>query len=212
VEAHHWEVYLFGAGQSLHGERSGLAPAMEANYGPFEDAQLQFQIPMAYARGEEGQSRHGFGDVQAGFKYRFLQETGVLPQLAIYPQVQAPTGRSGEGLGAGHWRILIPLWAQKSFGEWTTFGGGGWWRNPGVGNHDYTIWGWQVQRAFGEGRSLGVEIFHQGAPSEDEPATTCWDLGFECPIAPHLQLVGSAGRFFQGGRGSVFYVGIRGKV
>jgi len=212
VDLHHWEVYLFATGQTFQGARSGLAPAVEANYGPFEDAQLLVQVPLAYGDGADGLRHRGFGDLTVGFKYRFLHETGTAPQIALYPQIEAPTGSADDGLGGGHWRVLLPVWIQKSFGPWTTYGGAGWWRNPGLGNRNFTQWGWLVQRALGEGYSLGAEIFHQGSPDLDTPASTVWNLGFECVLAPHFQLVGSGGRAFQGGRGSQFYLGIRGKT
>ena len=212
VDLHHWEVYLFAAGQTVQGVRSGLAPAVEANYGPFPDAQIQFQLPLAYGDGEDGLRHRGLGDTQVGFKYRFVHESDDLPQIAVYPQVQAPTGSTGDDLGSGHWRIFLPVWLQKSFGSWTTYGGGGWWRNPGQDNRNYAVWGWQVQRELGEGYSLGAEVFHQASPALGQAATTVWNLGFECVLAAHLQLVGSAGRSFQGGSGSQFYLGIRGKT
>lgn len=210
VGLHHWEVYLFGSGQAAGGSRSGLAPAMEANYGPFEDVQFQFQIPMAYGPGADGQQHHGYGDTEVGVKYRFVHESDDLPQIAVYPQILAPTGRSEEGLGSGHVKVYVPIWLQKSFGKWTTYGGGGWMRNPGQDNRDYTTWGWLLQRGLGEGYSVGAEVFHQGATTVSGKATTSWNLGFECALLAHLQVVGSGGRIFQGEKGSQYYLGLRG--
>jgi len=212
VDLHHWEAYLFATGQTFQGARSGLAPAAEANYGAFQDVHFQLQLPLAYGDGADGFRHRGLGDAQFGFKYRFVHEAGNLPQIAFYPQVQAPTGRAEEGLGSGHWRVFLPIWLQKSFGDWTTYGGGGWWRNPGQDNRDYTVWGWQLQRNLGAGASVGAEVFHQASPAVGKPATTAWNLGFELPLSTRLQLVGSGGRVFQGGSGSQFYVGIRGKT
>lgn len=212
VELHQWEAYVFAIGQTFQGVRSGLAPAAEANYGAFPDVHFQFQLPMAYGDGNDGLRHRGLGDAQFGVKYRFVHESSSLPQIALYPQIQAPTGRAEDGLGSGHWRVFLPVWLQKSFGAWTTYGGGGWWRNPGQGNRDYTVWGWQLQRELKQGYSIGAEVFHQASPALGTPTTTVWNLGFECVLAPHLQLVGSGGRAFQGGSGSQFYVGIRGKT
>ena len=213
VALHHWEVYLFSMGQTMAGIRSGLGPAMEANYGPFQDAQIQFQIPMAYTdqdRGPSGGTRHGFGDVEVGFKYRFLHETEDVPQVAVYPQVFTPTGSEEEGLGAGHWKVLLPVWLQKGFGAWTTYGGVGWWRNPGDGNRNFLQYGWLLQRELAEGWSLGAEIFHQDSSGPGQPAFTTWDLGFEAALVNHLQLVGSGGRVLQGMKGRPDYLGLRG--
>ena len=212
VDLHRFEAFLFTAGQSSQGLRSGLGPALEVNYGPFVNAQLQLQVPLAFSGDSDGSHHRGYGDTQLGFKYRFREETEGAPQLALYPQIQAPTGAAAEGLGAGHWRLFLPLWLQKRFGQWTTCGGGGWWRNPGAGNRDYTQWGWLLQRELREDCTVGAEVFHQGATTVGGRPTTSWNLGCELPLAPHLQLVGSAGRAFQGGSGSQYYIGIRGRT
>ncbi len=59
VNTHRWETYLFMQGVVSHGTRSGLLPAYEANYGPFTNAQLQFQIPVAFERRPDGSRDQG---------------------------------------------------------------------------------------------------------------------------------------------------------
>ena len=210
VERHHWETYLFAQGFNTPGGRSGVLPAFEANYGPFANAQLQFQIPIAYEVDEQGLRHRGLGDLQMGFKYRFLEETAGRPQMALYPQIQAPTGREVTGLGNDHWRFYLPLLFQKSFGPWTTYGGPGWWRNPGEGKRDYATFGWLVQRSFGEDFSLGAEIFHQGADVEGGKGATTFNLGFTRSLSPRWAAVGSLGRVFHGETGHQLYLGLRG--
>ena len=95
--------------------------------------------------------------------------------------------------------MLLPLWLQKGFGPWTTYGGVGWWRNPGPGNRDFLQYGWLLQRELAEGWSLGGELFHQDASGTGQRAYTTWNLGFEARLADHLQLVGSGGRIFARG-------------
>jgi hypothetical protein len=211
VDLHHWELYLFTAGQVSSGRASGLGPAMEANYGPFEDVQLQIQVPLAYGTGGDGQRHRGLGNLGVGFKYRFLHESEGTPQMALYPSVLAPAG-GGEVLGDSHWRLFLPLWAQKGFGPWSLVGGGGWMRNPGQGNRDYTVAGLLLQRQLAEGYSVGVEVFHQGASDVDDPGFSTWNIGFECALTSHLQLVGSGGEVFRGVKGTQFYLGLRGHL
>lgn len=210
VETHHWETYLFTQGVVSRGARTGLLPAFEANYGPFANAQIQFQIPVAYERRQDGSRNQGLGDLQAGFKYRFVQEGDARPQVAIYPQVQAPTGREAAGLGSGHWRLYVPLLFQKSFGPWTTYGGPGWWRNPGEGNRNYATFGWQVQRSFGETLSLGTEVFHQGADAIGGTSSTTCNVGFIKGLGPRFAVLGTVGRVFHGETGHQVYLGVRG--
>ncbi len=210
VERGHWETYLFMQGVVSHGARLGLLPAFEANYGPFANAQIQFQVPIAYEQGLDGRREHGLGDLQTGFKYRFIQEGDSVPQMAIYPQVQAPTGRAAAGLGSGHWRLYIPLLFQKSIGPWTTYGGPGWWRNPGEGKRNYLTFGWQVQRNFGEDFSLGAEVFHQGADATGGTGSATFNVGFLRALGPHFSVLGTIGRVFHGETGHQVYVGVRG--
>jgi hypothetical protein len=42
----------------------------------------------------------------------------------MFPLLELPTGNEHRGLGAGHVSAFLPIWVQKSFGEWTTYGGG----------------------------------------------------------------------------------------
>lgn len=210
VETHHWETYLFMQGVVSHGAKSGLLPAFEANYGPFANAQIQFQIPVAFEQRPDGSRRQGLGDLQAGFKYRFIQEGEAIPQIALYPQIQAPTGNERAGLGGGHWRLYVPLLFQKSFGPWTTFGGPGWWRNPGDGNRDYLTFGWQLQRSFGEAFSVGAEVFHQGADVVGSAGSTTFNLGFIQALGPRFAILGTLGRVFHGETGHQIYFGVRG--
>jgi hypothetical protein len=55
-------------------------------------------------------------------------------------QPHVPTGNAERGLGTGHTHGFMPLWLQKSFGKWLTYGGG-YWINPGgvfdIGNVGY---------------------------------------------------------------------------
>jgi len=212
VDLHHWEIFLFAQGQTSAGARSGIFPAVEANYGPFRNAQIQVQVPMAYADGSDGRLRHGLGDLQVGFKYRFLEEESAGVQVSAYPQIQVPTGREEEGLGGGHYRIFLPVWLQKSFGAWSVCGGGGWWRNPGADERDFAVGGLLVQRQFGETAFLGLEVFHQQASSTEAPASTAWNVGGGITLSPHLQAIASGGRTFSGPSGSQFYVGLRGTL
>ncbi len=57
----------------------------------------------------------------------------------------------------------MPIWVQKSFGPWTTYGGVGetiFNRVPGYRNFPYA--GWLVQRDIGKKWTLGAETFYHG--------------------------------------------------
>ena len=53
--------------------------------------------------------------------------------------LELPTGNESRGLGEGRLHAFLPVWIQKSFADWTTYGGGGYWFNRDIdfGDRDY---------------------------------------------------------------------------
>ena len=104
--------------------------------------------------------------------------------------------------GAEHRRTGSPLevllaflkLGLTSFGGWQTYGGGGYWINPGAGNKNYWFAGWQLQRQITEQLALGGEIFHQTADSAGASDSTGFNLGGVFDITEHHHLLFSAGR------------------
>jgi hypothetical protein len=134
VDYRHWEVYL--ASQVEHGDGpwSGTGPHIEVNYGALSNLQLHLITPFEFILPSEGTGRYGYGDTELGVKYRFIQENDWRPMVGVFPLVELSTGSSGNGLGSGETQAFLPVWVQKSFGAWQTYGGGGYWINPGTGN------------------------------------------------------------------------------
>ena len=122
-------------------------------------------------------ARFGYGDTELGLKWRLVHEGASMPQIATFPIVEVPTGDSARGLGSDETQVFLPLWAQKSFGPWTTYGGGGYWVNPGEGNRNWWFFGWQAQREVAKGLSVGGELFHGTSRAVGKPGETRFDLG-----------------------------------
>ena len=51
------------------------------------------------------------------FKYRFVHQTGMLPDIGTFPLVEVPSGNYEEGFGNGRAQYFLPIWAQKDFGK-----------------------------------------------------------------------------------------------
>lgn len=155
----HWEIYIFATGGGRQGETAADG-GLDLNYGAAPDLQLTAVLPLSYEKA--GSTRFGAGDVELAAKYKFLHQRkgGALPDVAFFPRVFVPTARSG--LGSGRVRVLLPLWAQKDFGPWALFGGGGYQVNPGAGNRDYWLTGLGLTRAVTKKLTLGTEIYHHG--------------------------------------------------
>jgi len=207
VDIGHLELYVFSQGGHVTGESSGFAPAIEFNYGILPDTQFHVIVPYAYDRSQGLPSQGGLGDTEVGIKYRFLHETETLPQLGIFPFVEIPTGDAGRRLGSGHTQVYLPIWLQKAWGPWTSYGGYGWWRNPGDGNRNWTYAGWLVQRDLGDMLTLGVEGFRTTATTWAGQASTGFNVGGQVNLSPTHHILFSAGRNVAGAAQTYFYFG-----
>src|SRR4051794_33943028 len=99
----------------------------------------EFPGPPHYMNRAGEPSGFGPGDLELGVKYRFLTpgEEDWFPAAAIFPAIEVPVGNQQFSASTGHAQIFLPLWLQKDFGRWSTYGGGGYWVNPGAGNRDF---------------------------------------------------------------------------
>lgn len=199
VDLDHWEIDVFSTATHVHGDTSGVLPGIEVNYGLLKNLQLHVVAPLAFDKPQGVGTRWGYGDTELGAKYRFLdpEEDDWWPQVAIFPLVELPTGNSHRGLGTGRTHAFIPLWLQKDFDPWTTYGGGGYWINPGAGNKNFWFVGWLLQRKVTEELTLGGEIFHQTANVVGGKDSTGFNLGGSYDFSENYHLLFSAGRGIQ---------------
>jgi hypothetical protein len=198
VPFHHWELYVSGTLATDGRDRAGDAPHFEGNYGAAPGLQLHLIVPLGYARPDGGPTTWGLGDVELGAKYRFVEETDGRPQVGAFPLVELPSGDAGRGLGAGHVRAFLPVWAQKTFGAVTTYGGGGYWINPGAGNRDYGFAGWQLQVHATSAVSPGVEIYYQSKSTDAGRAQVHFNAGLILDLSEESHVLVSAGRAVHG--------------
>ncbi len=227
VPLHHWEVYTFATRDQTRSTNTVVGPALEINNGVAPNTQLHLIIPQTYFS-QDGMSATGLGDIEAGIKYRFLQETESRPEVGTFPLMELPTGDQARGLGNGRTWVKIPLWLQKSFGPWTTYGGGGYAYNPAPGQRSYGYGGLLIQRALTPRLTLGGEVFLQGAQvNNSQPETAgstapsssgiqvagarpsaIWNLGGQYNFTPDFSLLFTKGHSFQGDGNSVLYLGL----
>lgn len=208
VDYQHWEAYLFGTDDYDGSAHTINAPAVELNYGVLPDTQLHLVVPMTTVAPDHGRAESGLGDMEFGIKYRFIHETNGWPQIGIFPMVELPTGDSNRGLGNGRAWFRLPLWIQKSFGAWTTYGGGGAALNSAPGQRNYPFGGWLVQRDIGEHLTLGGEIFAQGAAADGDQGFTALNFGGTCKFTEHFDLLFSAGHSVAGDDHTFCYLGL----
>ena len=208
VEYQHWEAYLFANGDHTSGGYAINGPAVEVNYGVLPDTQLHLIVPMTTVGGDRVPTVSGLGDTEFGIKYRFLHETNGWPEIGIFPMAELPTGNSSRGLGNGQTWFRLPLWVQKSWGPWTTYGGGGAALNSAPGQRDYPFGGWLLQRNFGSHLTLGGELFAQGQATDNDRGYAALNFGGSCNLNEHFRLLFSAGHSVAGDSHTLWYFGL----
>ncbi len=186
----HFEIYAFTAGTNT---RDGLGGAggIDFNYGGAPDLQLTMVLPLEYDSPAVGPMVAGFGNVELAAKYRFLHQDGFGWDIAIFPRVFLPS--ASPLVGDRHTSLLLPIWAEKDFGDWSTFGGGGCALNNGGGSKDYCLMGWALTRNVTPALHLGAEIYHQTADIRGGRDTTGIGAGAVYDLSANYHLMASFG-------------------
>jgi hypothetical protein len=200
TDLHHWEIYNFATGGRDDGVTS-LEAGVDLNYGAAPDLQLTATLPLHTVTAEP----LDVGDVELAAKYMFLhQHEGIFSaDVSLFPRVFVPTGR-----GSRRTQVLLPLWAQRDFGKWSVFGGGGYTLNPGPGQSNYWQQGIAVTRELRPGWQLGVEYYGQGRASEDDRPVQGVNLGTIIHLHGPFSLLGSLGQGLNR-RQTIFYTALK---
>jgi hypothetical protein len=170
-------------------------------------------LPVAFA-GAAGFSARGFsagtGIVELAVKYKVLHadDRGWLPDVSLFPRLLLPTDHR---FGTGRVNLFLPLWAEKDFGPWQLFGGGGWQINPGPGQRDFWQGGVAANRTLGKRLQLGVELYAQTRSATDGPGYVAVDAAATLALVEHWSLLASAGPSWEsdGHQGQVFYLALK---
>jgi hypothetical protein len=194
VEHKHAEFYVFTAQTLAADGRAGIGPAFEVNYGVVENVQLHVVAPFAFNTPSGEATTHGYGDTELGVKWQFTEDAEGLPMIGVFPLVELPTGNADKGLGNGHSQLFLPLWIQKKWGDFQTYGGGGYWINNASEGKNYWFAGWQVQYQFSEHVTLGAEVFHATSQFDGQPSSTGFNVGGFYNFDEHNHLLFSMGK------------------
>lgn len=162
VPFRHWEYYISSINTFQSGIWSGTLPHFEINYGIAPGMMVHFLFPLNYSASIGKTFSYGYADTEFGAKLRFIHETDHYPQVGTFPVVQIPTIKNSE-FSDNKIKIFIPVWAQKSWNRFTTYGGIGYLVNPGKGNKNSIFSGWEAQYDFSQAITLGGELYFQSA-------------------------------------------------
>jgi hypothetical protein len=206
VDLHHLEINAIYQATRTSDGRSGTLGG-ELNYGCARETQCHVALPVAFDHPSDSSLQTGLGDVEAGVKYRFFDQDDPGWSAAVYPTVTLPTGDASRSLGNGRAQLLLPLWVQRSAGAWHFDAGVSWLANPAHDARDSWFAGLLGQRAFGDAFTLGAEVFRRTSTAVGVPTYNGFNVGAIVKLAPHSNLLASAGRGFgdtDANRGSLY--------
>ena len=186
----HYEIYLYTDGTRQREDTTGSF-GLDFNYGASENLQLTAVFPVAYDDPRGQPSALGLGNIELAAKYRFFRQSVIGWDVAFFPRVFLPSASAL--VGEKHFSLLLPIWIEKDFGAWSTFGGGGCIINRSGRSHDFCQVGWVLTRQILPDLQLGAEIVHQTADKAGGRATTGVGVGLKYDIDENLHLLAYAG-------------------
>ena len=176
VEYKHWEYYLSSINTRQSNVWSGTLPHFEINYGAAPNLQIHLLIPFNYSTPDHQSMQYGYGYTEFGLKYRFVKETDNLPQIGTFPILEVPTVPKN-AFNNGKIQLYLPIWLQKSWDKLTTYGGGGYWINPGDNNKNWMFAGWEIQYDFFKALTLGGELYYHTRMTTDSKSSVGFNVG-----------------------------------
>lgn len=211
------EVYPFLSVTSAHHLSWIQMPALELDEGFMQNAEIHLILNVANYLPNHGKKYSGLGDTEVNVKYRFLNETNYLPSIAIVPTLELPSGNNDRSLGNGRLWTKLPIWLEKNWGKWKTYGGGGYAFNSAPNMKTYLFGGWVLQRNINDQLSLGGEIYLQGAtvnstqflPFQDSGHVMLLNFGGSYQFSSSLSTLFSLGHSVTGTNQWVGYLGLQ---
>jgi hypothetical protein len=192
VDYRHWEFYISSINTFQPDVSSGTSPHFEVNYGIIRNMQVHILLPVNYNYIRHDEVKFGYADTEFGIKYCFLQETENRPQIGTFPIIEIPTVNNNE-FSDGKVKIFIPIWAQKSWGKLTTYGGMGYGINPGTDNKNSIFSGWELQYDFSPAITLGGELYFQSSDAVDSKSVTAFNIGGSINASQKMHCIFSIG-------------------
>ena len=81
--------------------------------------------------------------------------------VAVFPRYILPSASSQ--VGEQHSSIVLPIWLEKDWDTWSTFGGGGCVIQHGSDLKNFCLAGWALTRTVGSRLQIGLELVYRSA-------------------------------------------------
>jgi hypothetical protein len=212
VDYHHWEFYLASQVIKNTDGLSGIAPYGEINYGIIKGVHIHLNVPLAFNDPRHGAADYGPGDVEFGFKWQLINESGNVPQIGTFPVIEIPTGNAEKQLGAGGTQFFVPVWLQKTWGPWATYCGGGYLVTVTSVKDNSLFLGWEAQRDVSRFLTIGTELFSTLFSTERSENELGFNIGATVNFNEIHHFLFSTGRDIMGKNTFFFYAAYQGTI
>jgi hypothetical protein len=189
----HFEIYAFGSGTKTIDGTSGQT-GIDFNYGAAPDLQVTVVLPAGFSSPVNDPAQLGLGNIQIAAKYRFLRQDGFGLDVSFFPRVFMPSGSSAGG--DTNPSVLLPLWLEKDWKDWSIFGGGGCVISADR-TENHCLAGGVLTRQVLPRLRLGVEVSYQTAQANGIPASTAVGLGATYDLTETYHLLAYVNRGVQ---------------
>jgi hypothetical protein len=172
----HWEYYISSISLKQDNLITGTLPHFEINYGLIKNVQVHLILPLNFNYINSQTFQYGYASTEIGIKYRFVQENETMPQIGTFPIIELPTVNNSN-FSNGKAQVYLPIWLQKSWNKFTSYGGAGYWINPGTGNKNWLFAGWEAQYDISKFFTFGGEIFYRSPSTNIDLSTIGFNTG-----------------------------------
>jgi hypothetical protein len=186
----HFEIYAFTEGLRNEQGTSG-ASGVDFNYGAGPDLQLTAVIPQAYERPRDVPASSGVGNIELAVKYRFAHQSESGWDIAFFPRLFLPSTTSA--VGPRHASLLLPVWLERDWRGWSSFGGAGCALNHGGDSRNYCLASWALAYQLRPNLQLGAELVYQSPDTYGMPSTFSTGAGVRYDLNNTYHLLAYAG-------------------
>ena len=198
-----WEVNFSHSIERTNSQFLMLTPLVDINYGLLENDQWKIEFPVIFVDPVGLDERWGVGDIEIGWKYRFLEEDDRGFVASIYPQMVIPTADAGginqASLGSGFYEMFLPLEVGKQFFDDTLLIYGEVGYNIVLDSMGTNEWSYGVafQHEHSDRLQLMFEVGGVVAEGSNSTDFAFFNGGWKYTLNDQWSFIGSAGRSFR---------------
>lgn len=159
---------------------------------------------------QPGDSRSsGLGDVEIGSRILLFSYPQEGIKVSFTPDLILPTGNARQFLGNGKMFGRLPLWAQKTWGDWIFDMGGGYGINHAQNKFNFYYGGGKIKYNVTKELLLGVECFYRDRTNVVVGRMLILNAGGQYYFTQRLGALLSAGHTVSGTKNLLAFLGLR---